>query len=210
MFHARASLFGEKMDPSILKKMEGLDYELAHHQQNRLFVIDKVYYDLSCLSPARIHITTCRFEEVKLSVGMEEIFRSNSLYHVSFLRQSGQMCTIAPPNTVPRCSNLFPTSITIYHLPMLPLTLTPGPFTLNRSGFRHTTSSTVGSMPVHHSRSFSTRGACPVINVCHDPYKPFTRSLVIEPFPIRRRRLLLISHFLLKALDAVEARYAPG
>jgi hypothetical protein len=42
MFHARASLFGEKMDPSILKKMEGLDYELAHHQQNRLFVIDKV------------------------------------------------------------------------------------------------------------------------------------------------------------------------
>lgn len=128
MFHARASLFGEKMDPSILKKMEGLDYELAHHQQNRLFVIDKVYYDLSCLSPARIHITTCRFEEVKLSVGMEEIFRSNSLYYVSFLRQSGQMYTIAPPNTVPRCSNLFPTSITIYHLSMLPLTLNTGAF----------------------------------------------------------------------------------
>ncbi len=42
MFHTRASLFGEKMDPSILKKMEGLDYELAHHEQNRLFVVEKV------------------------------------------------------------------------------------------------------------------------------------------------------------------------
>ena len=55
MFHTRASLFGEKMDPSILKKMEGLDYELAHHEQNRLFVVEKVMFNQTNLIQIRLH-----------------------------------------------------------------------------------------------------------------------------------------------------------
>ena len=92
MFHARASLFGEKMDPSILKKMEGLDYELAHHQQNRLFVIDKVSIvsdrQVSLHQPSnpnfRIDDMACRFEGAKLSAGMEETYRSEPKLSIRF------------------------------------------------------------------------------------------------------------------------------
>ena len=40
MCKAQASLFGKWMDPSVLKNMAGTDYELVHHEKNRLFVID--------------------------------------------------------------------------------------------------------------------------------------------------------------------------
>ena len=84
------------MDPSILKKMEGLDYELAHHQQNRLFVIDKVIF----MRFETFQASCSQWAQVRRSQAVGRDGRNLSVGAFPWQRAKGRVA-LAPPFAPP-------------------------------------------------------------------------------------------------------------